>query len=103
MTKRIYILLVLVLSFTFANAQKTTVEVTVETTKTVTVSEDNDTAVVANDTLNTEKEEVLLISEEELRTSIAGTASDIRTYFNRERNVDNIKLLFPKVNKAIKA
>lgn len=103
MNKRIYILLVLVLSFTFANAQSTAKEVTVETTKTVSVSEDNDTVVVANDTLNTEKEEVLLISEEELRASIAGTASDIRTYFNRERNVDNIKLLFPKINKAKKA
>ncbi|WP_406684476.1 hypothetical protein N1F78_01785 [Seonamhaeicola sp. MEBiC1930] len=101
MNKRIYILLVLVLSFTFANAQETTVEVNVETTQ--TISEDNDNTVVANDTLNTSKEEVLLISEDELRASIAGTASDIRTYFNRERKVDNIKLLFPKMNKAIKA
>lgn len=103
MKKRIYILLVLVLSFAFGNAQSTNVEVNVETVKTVTVSEDNDTTVVAKDTLNNTKEEVLLISEEELRASIAGTASDIRTYFNRERNVDNIKLLFPKMNKAKKA
>ena len=102
MNKRIYILLVLVLSFAFSNAQSTAVEVTVETTKTVSVSEDNDT-VVANDTLNTAKEEVLLISEEELRATIARTASDIRTYFNKERNVDNIKLIFPKMNKAKKA
>ena len=102
MNKRIYILLVLVLSFAFSNAQSTAAEVTVETTKTVSVSEDNDT-VVANDTLNTAKEEVLLISEEELRATIARTASDIRTFFNKERNVDNIKLLFPKMNKAKKA
>ncbi|TYA65964.1 hypothetical protein [Seonamhaeicola marinus] len=103
MKTRFYILLVLVLSFSFANAQDSKVEVKVETEKTVTISEDNDTTVVAKDTLKNTKEEVLLISEEELRASIAGTASDIRTYFNRERNVDNIKLLFPKMNKAKKA
>lgn len=102
MKTRLYILLVLILSFSYAGAQSTTKEVKVEANKTITVLEENEETVVENDTLNI-KEEVLLISEEELRASIAGTASDIRTYFNRERNVDNIKLLFPKINKAKKA
>ncbi|WP_299552973.1 hypothetical protein [Seonamhaeicola sp.] len=103
MKTRFYILFVLLLSFSFANAQSTDKTVTVETDKTISVSEDNSDKVVANDTLNTSKEEVLLISEEELRESIARTASDIRTYFNRVRNVENITLLFPKINKAKKA
>ncbi|APY11962.1 hypothetical protein BWZ22_12305 [Seonamhaeicola sp. S2-3] len=102
MKTRFYILLVLVLSFSFTEAQNTT-EVSVETIKTVSVSQDNNDEVVVNDTLNTTKEGVLLISEDELRESIARTASDIRTYFNKMRNVDNIKLLFPKMNKAKKA
>ncbi|MFY0714860.1 hypothetical protein J1D01_14375 [Seonamhaeicola sp. NFXS20] len=102
MKTRFYILLVLVLSFSFVQAQNTT-EVSVETIKTVSVSQDNNDEVVVNDTLNTTKEDVLLISEDELRESIARTASDIRTYFNKMRNVDNIKLLFPKMNKAKKA
>ncbi|TWO32687.1 hypothetical protein E1J38_007415 [Seonamhaeicola sediminis] len=100
MNKRVYILLVFVLSFAFANAQSTATEVNVETTKTVSVSEDN--VEVVNETLKT-KQDVLIISEEDLRESIARTSSDIRTYFNRERNVENIKLLFPTINKAKKA
>lgn len=100
MNKRVYMLLVLVLSFAFAHAQSTTIEVNIETNKTVSVSKEN--VKVVNDTLKT-NQEVLIISEEDLRASIARTASDIRTYFNRERNVENIKLLFPTINKAKKA
>lgn len=98
MNNKFYIFLVLVLGFTFANAQSVD-KTTVETEKTVVVS--NETKEVLNNTTNTEN--VLIISEEELKETIAATASDIRTYFNRERNVDNIKLLFPKLNKQIQA
>ncbi len=84
------------------NAQNTA-EVKNEEDKVVTISQEKDTTVNTNESLTTNEDRVLLISEEELRASIAGTASDIRTYFNKERNVDNIKLLFPKMNKATKA
>ncbi len=84
------------------NAQNTA-EVKNEDDKVVTISQEKDTTVNTNESLTTNEDKVLLISEEELRASIAGTASDIRTYFNKERNVDNIKLLFPKMNKATKA
>ncbi len=84
------------------NAQSTA-EVKNEDDKVVTISQEKDTTVNTNESLTTNEDKVLLISEEELRASIAGTASDIRTYFNKERNVDNIKLLFPKMNKATKA
>ncbi|TXE07067.1 hypothetical protein FUA26_12645 [Seonamhaeicola algicola] len=97
MNTKFYIFLVLVLGFSFANAQSTD-KTSVETVKTVVVSKE--TKEVVNKATSTEN---VLISEEALKETIAATASDIRTYFNRERNVDNIKLLFPKLNKAIKA
>lgn len=97
MNTKFYIFLVLVLGFSFANAQSTD-KTSVETVKTVVISKE--TKEVVNKTTSTEN---VLISEEALKEIIAATASDIRTYFNRERNVDNIKLLFPKLNKAIKA
>ncbi|TXG39209.1 hypothetical protein [Seonamhaeicola maritimus] len=102
MKTRFYILFILLLSFSIGNAQDTSKAIEIETNETISVSEDNN-MVVVNDTLNIAKDEVLLISEEDLRATIARTASDIRTFFNRERNVDNIKLLFPKINKAKKA
>lgn len=99
-----YILLILLLSFSFSNAQSDVASTEVEFNNTVSVSEMNDEVTVAIDsTLNVvnEKEE-LLIDASEVKESIA-RASDIRIYLNRERKVENIKLLFPQINKAIKA
>ena len=94
-----YILLTLLLSFSLGVAQSDTNEV--EANKVIAVSVNGGEATVAKD--NTEKEnDTLLIDAKELRESIART-SDIRLYLNRVRNVENIRLLFPKINKPVKA
>lgn len=105
MKTNFYIFLVLLLTFSFGNAQSENTGI--EINNVMSVSEMNDEVSVAIDTLNIEskKEEVLLINASELKESIARTNSDIRIYLNRirEKKVDNIKLLFPKINKVTKA
>lgn len=83
-----YILLILLLTFSFGNAQSEVVNTEVELTNVVSVET---------------KKESKLIDTSELKATISRTNSDIRIYLNRERKVDNIKLLFPKINKAAKA
>ena len=96
MKTRFYILLILLLSFSVANAQKNSTEV-----KAVTVNELHVNPVsnlsVSND-INTE-----LITVKESNEVIARSSSDIRIYLNKVRNVQNIKLLFPKIYKEIVA
>jgi len=93
MKTRFYILLILLLSFSVANAQKDSTEV-----KAVSVNELNVNPVSKiNFSISTE-----LINVKELNTTnevIARSSSDIRIYLNKERNVHNIKLLFPKIYK----
>ncbi|WNH07589.1 hypothetical protein [Thalassobellus suaedae] len=105
MKTNFYILLILLLSFSFANAQSTSEVVKVETNDTVTVSNNDSQVIVTveNSTVEVSENEVLLIDASQLKRSIARSSSDIRIYLNRVRNVDNIKLVFPKINKAIKA
>ncbi|WNH12880.1 hypothetical protein [Thalassobellus suaedae] len=105
MKTNFYILLILLLSFSFANAQSTSEVVKVETNDTVTVSNNDSQLIVTveNSTVEVSENEVLLIDASQLKRSIARSSSDIRIYLNRVRNVDNIKLVFPKINKAIKA
>ena len=90
MKTNFYLLLILLLSFSVANAQSTALgnKAVVK----ITVSE---TEIVSND-----DEEIIEVSE--LKEVIART-SDIRSFLNRERKVENIKLVFPKINKARKA
>ncbi|MEN3324836.1 hypothetical protein VP395_13945 [Mariniflexile soesokkakense] len=89
MKTNFYILIIFLLAFSFGNAQSTTETVNDEITNTVSVS--------------TVENEVILIDASEVKESIARSNSDIKLYFNRLRNVDNLNLLFPKINKAIKA
>jgi hypothetical protein len=105
MKTNFYILLILLLSFSFGNAQSTTVEVKVETSNVVSVSQNDDdvTAIVETSTTTVNENEVLLIDASGVKESIARSNSDIRIYFNLLRNVDNLNLLFPKMNKAVKA
>ena len=100
-----YILLVLLLSFSFGNAQSTPAAVKVETNNVVSVSQNDDNVTVTVETLTTtvNENEVLLNNASEVKESIARSNSDIRIYFNLLRNVDNLNLLFPKMNKAVKA
>ncbi|MGC1205838.1 MAG: hypothetical protein WA839_13255 [Flavobacteriaceae bacterium] len=100
-----YILLILLLAFSFSNAQSEKTSIEIDSNNVISVSEmNNEVAVVFNNILNVEsKKESLLIDASKVKASIARTNSDIRTYFNRERKVDNIKMLFPEINKAVKA
>lgn len=100
MKTNFYILLIFLLAFTFGNAQSTTEAVKVETNNSVSVSND-DRQVTVENTVN--ENEAVLINASEVKESIARSNSDIKLYFNRLRNVDNLNLLFPKINKAVKA
>ncbi|MDO5977532.1 hypothetical protein [Flavivirga spongiicola] len=97
-----YILLILLLSFSLGVAQSDTNKM--KTNKVMSVYVNDGEVVVAKDNaVETVKEnDSLLIDAKELKESIART-SDIRLYLNRVRNVENIKLLFPKINKPVKA
>ena len=93
-----YILFILLLSFSFANAQSTETIVTEEST--TSVSEDNNEVIVL-DSLSTKviENNDLILDTDKVKENIARSSSDIRIYLNRLRNVDNIKLVFPKMNK----
>ncbi|MFD0991207.1 hypothetical protein ACFQ1R_13960 [Mariniflexile jejuense] len=102
MKTNFYILIIFLLAFSFGNAQSTTETVKVEITNTVSVSND-DKQVTVETTTTTNENEVMLINASEVKESIARSNSDIKLYFNRLRNVDNLNLMFPKINKAVKA
>ncbi|MBP0903894.1 hypothetical protein ACFSKN_05465 [Mariniflexile gromovii] len=102
MKTNFYILIIFLLAFSFGNAQNTTETVNVEINNTVSVSEDSKQVTVENATTTTSENEAILIDASDLKESIA-RSSDIRLYFNRLRNVDNLNLLFPKINKPFKA
>lgn len=99
------LLLILLLSFSFGNSQSEATSIEVENISIISVSKMNtEVAVTFNSILNLANEkEDLLIDASKVKESLVRTNSDIRTYLNRERKVDNIKMLFPKINKAFKA
>ena len=101
MKTNFYIVLTFLLAFSFGNAQSTTEPVKVETNTTVSVSENNKQLTV--ETTTTNATEVILIDASEIKETIARGTSDIKLYFNRLRNVDNLNLLFHKINKAVKS
>ncbi len=94
MKTNIYILIVFLFSVSFVGAQNTneTSNVTNEDKVFVSSSEDN-----------TNESKAVFIEASELKEAVAKSTSDIRKYFNKTRNVDNLSLLFPKINKAEKA
>lgn len=96
-----YIVLTFLLAFSFGNAQSTTEIVKTQTNTTVSVSQ-NDKQITLEKTIINENE-IILIDASEIKETIAHSSSDIRLYFNRLRNIDNLNLLFPKINKAVKA
>ncbi|GAA3574572.1 hypothetical protein [Snuella lapsa] len=99
-----FILTVLLFSFSFVNAQTNTV-VDADSDKLVVVSKEVKEKVQVSDSSDVSEkiEDSLIIDINAAKEEIAKSTSDIRTYFNRLRNVDNIKLIFPKINKARKA
>jgi hypothetical protein len=96
--KKVTIILILILTATFANAQSNVVSI--ETiNNTVSVSEVNDETTADVNTVNEVNEnEAVLIDAEKVKESVA-RSSDIRIYLNREKNVNNINLLFANINK----
>lgn len=96
--KKVTIILILILTATFANAQSNVVSI--ETiNNTVSVSEVNDDITADVNTVNEVNEnEAVLIDADKVKETVA-RSSDIRIYLNRERNVNNINLLFPNMNK----
>ncbi|NMH86458.1 hypothetical protein [Flavivirga algicola] len=103
MKKNIYILLILLLSFSLGVAQNTSKKNKIESNKVILVSVNTeDVKTETAPAVETVKEnEALLIDPTELKESISRT-SDIRLYLNRVRNVENIKVIFPKINKPVK-
>lgn len=79
--KTFYYILILLLSFSFAEAQENN----------ITVSNKTEKVIVAKDSTSTKADK---------KESVARSNSDIRIFLNRERKVENIKWLFPKINKA---
>ncbi|GAL77975.1 hypothetical protein JCM19274_4474 [Algibacter lectus] len=93
------ILLILLLTVSVGNAQSVDSEnVAVKTSEIVSV-EDN----AKQDAVNTVEEDNTLIDTVEFEAILARTTSDIRSYLNRERNISNIGLLFPTIEKRVKA
>ena len=81
------------LTFSIGNAQSTELNRAVKSSKTISVVGENDNQI----------KESLLIDASKLKTTISRSSSDIRIYLNRKRNVGNISLVFPTINKAVKA
>jgi len=101
MKTNFYILLILLFSFSVANAQEKATEV-----KTVNVSEltvknsvSENTSEVSNKVETTQSTTIENNQSNNTNEVIAKSSSDIRLYLNRERNVQNISLLFPKIYK----
>ncbi|GAA3598898.1 hypothetical protein Q4Q39_18460 [Flavivirga amylovorans] len=97
-----YILLTLLLSFSFGIAQSDVNKIEENKVISVSVNGEEVTTVKDNAVKTVKENETVLIDAKELRESIART-SDIRLYLNRVRKVQNIKMLFPKINKPVKA
>jgi len=98
-----YILIILLLSFSYVNAQSNVESKKVESTVMISDNNDNVTSSLENDTtVNTVKEEgkteTIIIEG-----AVARSSSDIKIYLNRLRNVENIGLLFPEINKVRRA
>lgn len=89
--KTFYFFLILLFSFSFANAQSTESRETQATV--VAVKESKEVAAKTT----------IILEPSVINEAVARSSSDIRIYLNRERKVQNIKLLFPKINKARKA
>lgn len=88
--------------FSFGNAQSISNE-EIETNKTISVSIEDTNATSSVEVITVNESDSLLIDATELKKSIARSSSDIRIYLNRKRKAGNISLVFPKINKAVKA
>ena len=102
MKTNFYILLILLFSFSFGNAQSTSKVENAEINNVVSVSND-DEKITISEAKEVKENDILLIDASEVKESIARGASDIRIYLTKKRKEGNISLVFPKINKAVKA
>ena len=100
MKTNFYIFLILILSFSFANAQESTLNV-VEELSIIENNVENSDLELSKEVSNSQNTETTVNNKKEESTNevIVKSSSDIRIYFNKVRNVENINLLFPKVYK----
>ncbi|MCB4798977.1 hypothetical protein [Neotamlana laminarinivorans] len=91
-----YIALGFLLSVSLASAQNTSEVPATKVEKEMIVANSASEAEATNS-------DVILISADELKQTVARGASDIRKYLTRERKAGNISVVFPKSNKALKA
>ncbi|WP_111309525.1 hypothetical protein [Confluentibacter sediminis] len=93
-----YILLILLLSFSFAHAQSSVEGKKIEAAVIVSHNDEATSLTInASETVSTVKK------GETTEATLVRTESDIRIYLNRLRSVENIDLLFPKINRTVKA
>ncbi|MFD1614319.1 hypothetical protein [Gelatiniphilus marinus] len=98
MKTNIYTLLIVLLSFSFAYAQEH--PVSDKTEPTASVINDAKPTVANPATFNIVNTTETKLEGNVLEENLAYSFSDIRIYLNRTRKVENIKWLFPKINKA---
>lgn len=96
--KTIYILVIFLVSFSYSNAQDNSGAKKIESN--VIVSENIEDISL---TANSSDSELTVKEVKTTESSLVRTNSDIRIYLNRVRNVENIDLLFPKLNIRLKA
>ncbi|GGK24288.1 hypothetical protein GCM10007962_18160 [Yeosuana aromativorans] len=97
MKTNFYIFLFFLLSFSYANAQEKSTSL-----KVVSVNElhvNNTVSLTIQDSIEFNANE----NTDSNNKIIARAASDIRILLNRDRNLENINLLFPKIYKEIVA
>jgi len=99
MKTNIIILLILLLTVSIGNAQSTDKENNVVEATEVVTTESNENG-VSNEVIEEKSD---LIDNVEFEAILARSTSDIRSYLNRERNISNIGLLFPSIEKRVKA
>jgi len=98
--KTFYILIILLLSLSYSNAQSTTKVVEIESKVIIPISKMNNNEEFTM-LLNNVSNEDSSINTCKVKAFIART-SDIRNYLNIKRNISNMGVLFPKINKIVK-
>lgn len=89
-------LLIVLLSFSSLNAQDATVVNNIESAEMASENNEVTSLIVDQEIVDTP------INGELTSEAALVRASDIRIYLNQVRNVENMDLLFPKINKTVK-
>ncbi|OEJ98832.1 hypothetical protein A8C32_06495 [Flavivirga aquatica] len=96
-----YIILILLFSSSLGNAQSEDVFLEVEISK-IIYNDFKKMFDKFNYEINKVKDTDSLLTKEDKVEDIITRSSDIRLYLNRIRNVSNLDIIFPKINKRVK-